>query len=175
MKDPLTPAGIEPATFRFVAQHLNHCATAVPSNCKKWKVRGGEQSCTTLQIPFLSPSIVTVMKMKRVRHAPLMWKVVNAHKMSVQKCHSNRTFGKEKHKDVTAVPKWILKNWGLVGGGSKLSWFRDRYGGRLFGKFVFDKRRITWPAELLSALQEELCSTKFDTALLINYNAVRTM
>ena len=23
-------AGIEPATFRFVAQHLNHCATAVP-------------------------------------------------------------------------------------------------------------------------------------------------
>ena len=25
------PTGIEPATFRFVAQHLNHCATAVPS------------------------------------------------------------------------------------------------------------------------------------------------
>jgi len=31
MKNPLTPAGIEPATFRFVAQHLNHCATAAPS------------------------------------------------------------------------------------------------------------------------------------------------
>ena len=30
MKNPMTPAGIEPATFRFVAQHLNHCATAVP-------------------------------------------------------------------------------------------------------------------------------------------------
>ena len=29
-KNPLTPAGIEPATFRFVAQHLNHCTTAVP-------------------------------------------------------------------------------------------------------------------------------------------------
>jgi len=28
----MTPAGIEPATFRFVAQHLNHCATAVPSS-----------------------------------------------------------------------------------------------------------------------------------------------
>jgi len=25
----MTPAGIEPATFRFVAQHLNHCATAM--------------------------------------------------------------------------------------------------------------------------------------------------
>jgi len=32
MKNPLTPAGIEPATFRFVAQNLNHCATAVPQN-----------------------------------------------------------------------------------------------------------------------------------------------
>jgi len=30
MRNPLTLAGIEPATFRFVAQHLNHCATAVP-------------------------------------------------------------------------------------------------------------------------------------------------
>ena len=29
-KIPMTPAGIEPATFRFVAQDLNHCATAVP-------------------------------------------------------------------------------------------------------------------------------------------------
>jgi len=28
MKNPLTPGGIEPATFRFVAQHLNLCATA---------------------------------------------------------------------------------------------------------------------------------------------------
>ena len=30
MKNPLTLAGIEPATFRFVAQHLNHYAIAVP-------------------------------------------------------------------------------------------------------------------------------------------------
>ena len=30
IKNPLTPAGIEPATFQIVAQHLNHIATAVP-------------------------------------------------------------------------------------------------------------------------------------------------
>ena len=30
MKNLTTLAGIEPATFQFVAQHLNHCATAVP-------------------------------------------------------------------------------------------------------------------------------------------------
>ena len=29
MKNPLIPAGIEPVTFRIVAQHLNHYATAV--------------------------------------------------------------------------------------------------------------------------------------------------
>jgi len=29
-KNPLTQAGIEPANSRFAAQHLNHCATAVP-------------------------------------------------------------------------------------------------------------------------------------------------
>jgi len=28
----MTPSGIEPATFRFVAQHLNHCAIAVTNN-----------------------------------------------------------------------------------------------------------------------------------------------
>ena len=30
MKNSMTPSGIEPQTFRFAAQHLNYCATAVP-------------------------------------------------------------------------------------------------------------------------------------------------
>ena len=29
-KIPMAPAGIEPTTFRFLAQRLNNCATAVP-------------------------------------------------------------------------------------------------------------------------------------------------
>ena len=27
---PMPPSGVEPVNFRYVAQHLNHCATAVP-------------------------------------------------------------------------------------------------------------------------------------------------
>ena len=34
----MTPAGIEPATFRFVAQQLNHCATAVPQSWKDSRI-----------------------------------------------------------------------------------------------------------------------------------------
>jgi hypothetical protein len=30
MKNSIILSGIEPATFWFVAQYLNHCATAVP-------------------------------------------------------------------------------------------------------------------------------------------------
>ena len=32
MKNPLTPAGIEPATFPIVAQHLNHLNTLLGYN-----------------------------------------------------------------------------------------------------------------------------------------------
>ena len=35
MKNSLTPAGIETATFRFLVQHLNRCATAVPPPLEK--------------------------------------------------------------------------------------------------------------------------------------------
>ena len=31
MKNSVTPSGIDPATLRFVAQHFNHCATAIPT------------------------------------------------------------------------------------------------------------------------------------------------
>jgi hypothetical protein len=31
MKNSMTPSGIEPATFRFVAQYHNHCDTVAPT------------------------------------------------------------------------------------------------------------------------------------------------
>jgi len=37
MKNPLIPVAIEPVTFRFVVQHLNHCATAVPALFSTYK------------------------------------------------------------------------------------------------------------------------------------------
>jgi hypothetical protein len=39
MKNPLTPAGIEPTTCRIVTQHLNHCANMVPNKVVKVKLK----------------------------------------------------------------------------------------------------------------------------------------
>ena len=36
-KIPMIPAGIEPVTFWFVAQHFNHCAIAVPHTLTLWR------------------------------------------------------------------------------------------------------------------------------------------
>jgi len=53
MKNPLAPAGIEPAIFRIVAQHLNHCVTAVPKErCIYWKLQEVALDGTLLRIRF---------------------------------------------------------------------------------------------------------------------------
>ena len=55
-KIPMTPAGIEPATSRFVAQDLNHCATAVPQVIKvaKINVRINQVISMTFLISFIT-------------------------------------------------------------------------------------------------------------------------
>jgi hypothetical protein len=46
-KIPMTPSGIEPATFQFVAQYLKHCTTAVP----RWGKEGSDGKKTkTMQV-----------------------------------------------------------------------------------------------------------------------------
>ena len=55
-KNPLTPAGIEPVTFCFVAQHLNHCATAVPVLCGVGNEYSGITLVFTVLILYLNLS-----------------------------------------------------------------------------------------------------------------------
>ena len=67
----MTPAGIETATFRCVAQHLTHCATAVPPieiyvKYKNWMTLSG---CVLLNgIQFLI--YFTYKKLKYSRSRP---------------------------------------------------------------------------------------------------------
>ena len=49
-KIPMTPPGIEPATFRFVAQHLNHCATAVSEEMRYMMKNLHWSSCIALVV-----------------------------------------------------------------------------------------------------------------------------
>jgi hypothetical protein len=53
-KIPMTPSGIQPATFQFVAQHLNHCATVVLYN-------------TQIQVEYMHTVIYIVNKTGDVR------------------------------------------------------------------------------------------------------------
>ena len=48
----MTPCGIEPTTFRFVAQHLNRCATAVPFKFCIW--HKNTKSCYWLRKRIIS-------------------------------------------------------------------------------------------------------------------------
>ena len=52
MKNPLTPAGIKPATFRFVAQHLNCCATAVPNYMRAAEIKQFRPSGVPVIVAF---------------------------------------------------------------------------------------------------------------------------
>jgi len=65
MKNPLTPAGIEPAAFRFVAQHLNRCQTAVSTKIQVfWDVGQCRLVVTDVSKNFIA-SIFTVKQSKK--------------------------------------------------------------------------------------------------------------
>ena len=61
----MTPAGIEPATFRFVAQYLNHCATAKLNFVVQCNLRIYEDGKIRLEFSLLwgfEPRIVRLHK-----------------------------------------------------------------------------------------------------------------
>ena len=72
MKNPLTPAGIYPATFRFVAQHLNHCAAVVPWLKKVHNLFMGKAVYNTLIESGISVKLLciseTSWKVRTCRH-----------------------------------------------------------------------------------------------------------
>ena len=86
-KNPLTPVGIEPANFRFVARHPNHCDTAVPyhaqrlykltciefTKCRvRYRIKTGVQG-RSLPLPtLLTSSSVPVATKERNRPKPRM-------------------------------------------------------------------------------------------------------
>jgi len=74
IKNPLIPAGIEPASFRFVAQHLNHCATAVSwyilrefEKTVLRKIQRGQLKTEPRRKASLSPSF---------RHITYIWHII---------------------------------------------------------------------------------------------------
>ena len=61
----MTPSGIEPATFRFVAQHLNHCTTAVPTKKQRINIIYRKYICY--------PAILSVPNAVTFRTLPIIY------------------------------------------------------------------------------------------------------
>ena len=59
----MTQAGMEPATFRFVAQHLNHCAAAVPKR----------EMCVMIFSTDLSETFLILKRMERDTTKNVNW------------------------------------------------------------------------------------------------------
>jgi len=69
----MTSVGIEPATFRFVAQHLNHCATAVPClNAVPLQARRGPEGSRKLRFPDFVTTAQDGGKVVSLTHRPLL-------------------------------------------------------------------------------------------------------
>jgi len=95
----MTPAGIEPAAFLFVSQHVNHCATAVSLETRvlrrifgpkrdevtrEWRKLKNEK----LNDLYSSPNTVRVIKSKRMRwagHVARMGETRDVYRILVEK------------------------------------------------------------------------------------------
>jgi len=71
-KIPMTPPGIEPATFQFVAQHFNHCATACRGKGKSvlLQARSGPEGSRKLRFPDFVTTAQDGGKVVSLAHRP---------------------------------------------------------------------------------------------------------
>ena len=87
MKNSLILAGIEPATFRFVAQHLNHRATAVPSSVRYLRIFSSVR-CVYLagfNIPYTFLNLRNcICLIRRAVMYAVTWKAVKRRSISKQ-------------------------------------------------------------------------------------------
>jgi len=72
----MTSAGIEPATFQFVAQHLNHCATDVPRANSGYVVNIKTYSVRHMQIIFSTI---------KFGHMQMFWPSISHHHAAYEK------------------------------------------------------------------------------------------
>jgi len=73
----MTPTGIEPATFRFLAQRLNHCATAVTEFCVRIKTKPSESRRTDRQVRILIFHLRSGREWKQLRSCSRYFSVVH--------------------------------------------------------------------------------------------------
>ena len=68
----MTPSGIEPATFRFVAQYLNHCATAAVPKGKSVPLHAwsGPEGSRKLRFPDFMTTAQEGGKFVSLMHRP---------------------------------------------------------------------------------------------------------
>jgi len=92
MKNPMTPAGIKPAPFRFVAQHLKHCATAFCEGVT-WRSRYNEE----LYRLYDETDLVTMIGITRLRwvgHLVRMQDNLPRKKITLGKLEGRRRVGR---------------------------------------------------------------------------------
>ena len=121
-KIPMTPAGIEPATFRFVAEHFNHCATAVPTT-KSYFIKLTQSLYSLTHIsrvrdcrPHWTASIryqlLTVSPFKSFPSylSPTALNITYILESNPHPFHSFRGL-KNQTRIIFAVVSWILEKW----------------------------------------------------------------
>ena len=70
-KFPMTPSGIQPETFRFVAHQLKHCATAVPNYLRVLNRNNKLFTWSVLQ-PMHTIKLFILKLLKMLRHVSII-------------------------------------------------------------------------------------------------------